>query len=214
VALKPGSDQSQKIKRTLIVIEQEFRMMAAEVNTCLRCPLHEKRTHGVFGTGNPFAELMVIGEGPGEEEDKQGLPFVGKSGQLLDKILAAAGFSRQENVYIANIVKCRPPDNREPTPEERATCLPFLLLQIEFVQPSIIILLGSTALKGLIDPNGKITQARGKWMEWNDFLVMPTYHPSALLRNPDLKKEVWEDMKLVVQKYREMVDPGHKSQYL
>jgi uracil-DNA glycosylase len=196
------------------VIEQEFRKMAAEVSTCNRCPLHENRSRSVFGTGNPFAELMVIGEGPGEEEDKQGLPFVGKSGQLLDKILGAAGFSRQENVYIANIVKCRPPENREPTPEERATCSPFLLLQIELIQPSIIILLGATALKGLIDPNGKITQVRGKWMEWNDIQVMPTYHPSALLRNPDLKKDVWEDMKLVVQKYREMVDPQHKSQYL
>ncbi|MCX6226027.1 MAG: uracil-DNA glycosylase [Bacteroidia bacterium] len=139
---------------------------------------------------------------------------VGKSGQLLDKILGAAGFSRQENVYIANIVKCRPPTNREPSPEERSTCLPFLLLQIELIQPSIIILLGSTALKGLIDPDGKITQVRGKWMEWNNIQVMPTYHPSALLRNPELKKEVWEDMKLVVHKYREIVDPKHHCQYL
>lgn len=196
------------------MIEQDFRMMAAEVGACARCPLHEKRSNAVFGTGNPFAELMVIGEGPGEEEDKQGLPFVGKSGQLLDKILAAAGFSRQENVYIANIVKCRPPENREPTPEERATCVPFLHLQIELIQPSIIILLGSTALKGLIDPDGKISQVRGKWMEWNDIQVMPTFHPSALLRNPELKKDVWDDMKLVVQKYREMVDPQHTSQYL
>jgi DNA polymerase len=157
---------------------------------------------------------MVIGEGPGEEEDKQGLPFVGKSGQLLDKILGAAGFSRNENVYIANIVKCRPPENREPEPGERSACLPFLLLQIEFIQPSILVLLGSTALKGLIDPQGKITQARGKWIEWNDFLVMPTYHPSALLRNPDLKKDVWDDMKQVVQKYREIVDPDHLPDYL
>jgi DNA polymerase len=157
---------------------------------------------------------MVIGEGPGEEEDRQGLPFVGKSGQLLDKILSAAGFSRDENVYIANIVKCRPPENREPTPEERSTCLPFLLLQIEMIQPSLIVLLGATALKGLIDPGAKITQVRGKWIEWNERLVMPTFHPSALLRNPDLKKDVWEDMKLVVQKYRELVDPEHQSRYL
>ena len=196
------------------MIEQEFRMMADQVRACTRCELHQHRIQAVFGTGNPFAELIVIGEGPGEEEDKQGLPFVGKSGQLLDKILGAAGFSRQENVFIANIVKCRPPGNREPAPAERSACLPFLLLQIELIQPSIMILLGATALKGLIDPDAKITQVRGKWMEWNHIQIMPTYHPSALLRNPELKKEVWEDMKLVVQKYREIVDPKHKSQYL
>jgi DNA polymerase len=192
------------------LIEKQFQRLTEKVHTCTRCGLHEQRTHAVFGTGNPYAELMVIGEGPGEEEDKQGLPFVGKSGQLLDKILGAAGFSREENVFIANIVKCRPPANREPTPEERAFCLPFLLLQIEMIQPSIIILLGSTALKGLIDPDGKISQVRGKWIEWNDYLVMPTYHPSALLHNPDLKKDVWDDMKHVIQKYQEIVDPTHK----
>ena len=193
------------------MIEKQFQRLGEQAESCSRCGLHLGRKQAVFGTGNPYAELMVIGEGPGEEEDKQGLPFVGKSGQLLDKILAAAGFSRAENVYIANIVKCRPPGNREPAPEERAACLPFLLLQIELIQPSIIVLLGSTALKGLIDPEGKITQVRGKWMKWDQFHVMPTYHPSALLRNPDLKKDVWEDMKLVVQKYREIVDPGHKT---
>jgi uracil-DNA glycosylase len=196
------------------LIEKQFQRLNDEVRRCTRCELSQHRTRAVFGTGNPYAELMVIGEGPGEEEDNQGLPFVGKSGQLLDKILAAAGFSRQENVFIANIVKCRPPANREPTPEERTACLPFLLLQIEMIQPAIIILLGSTALKGLIDPNGKITQVRGKWMEWNDIQVMPTFHPSALLRNPDLKKEVWEDMKLVVQKYRALVDPNHTSPHI
>ena len=196
------------------MIEQDLKKLENEVKVCTRCPLYDRRTQSVFGTGNPFAELMVIGEGPGEEEDKQGLPFVGKSGQLLDKILAAGGFSRQDNVYIANIVKCRPPDNREPMPEERTACLPFLLLQIEIIRPAIIILLGATALKGLIDPNGKITQVRGKWMEWNHIQVMPTYHPSALLRNPDLKKDTWEDIKLVVQKYQEVVDPTHKSPYM
>lgn len=195
------------------MIEQDLKKLENEARVCTRCPLHDRRTQSVFGTGNPFSELMVIGEGPGEEEDKQGLPFVGKSGQLLDKILAAGGFSRQENVYIANIVKCRPPDNREPMPEERAACLPFLLLQIEIIRPSIIILLGATALKGLIDPNGKITQVRGKWMEWNHIHVMPTYHPSALLRNPELKKDTWEDIKLVVQKYQQVVDPTHKSPF-
>jgi DNA polymerase len=196
------------------LIEQTFNRLSEQVGTCTRCALHEQRSHAVFGTGNPFAEIMVIGEGPGEEEDKQGLPFVGNSGQLLDKILAAAGFSRDENVFIANIVKCRPPGNRDPLPEERAACLPYLLFQIEFIKPSIIILLGSTALKGLIDPEGRISQVRGKWIEWNDIHVMPTYHPSALLHNPELKKDVWNDMKLVVAKYREVVDPGHHSAHV
>lgn len=196
------------------MIEKQFQRLSDEVRTCNRCGLHQHRSRAVFGTGNPYAELMVIGEGPGEEEDKQGLPFVGKSGQLLDKILAAGGFSRDENVFIANIVKCRPPENRDPTPEERSTCLPFLLLQIELIQPSIIVLLGGTALKGLIDPEGKISQVRGKWLKWGQFHVMPTYHPSALLRNPDLKKDVWEDMKQVVLKYRELVDPQHQSPHI
>ncbi|MFA6126543.1 MAG: uracil-DNA glycosylase [Bacteroidales bacterium] len=195
------------------MIERTFKRLSHEVCICQRCELHQQRTRAVFGTGNPYSELMVIGEGPGEEEDKQGLPFVGKSGQLLDKILGAAGFSRQENVYIANIVKCRPPGNREPSPEERASCLPFLHLQIQMIQPSIIILLGSTALKGLIDPNGKITHVRGRWMEWHGIQVMPTYHPSALLRNPELKKDVWEDMKEVMQKYRTLVDKEHKAPF-
>jgi len=194
------------------VIEQEFRRMDEAVRACERCELHRKRTQAVFGMGNPFSELMVIGEGPGEEEDRQGLPFVGKSGQLLDRILAAGGFSRNENVYIANIVKCRPPDNREPSPEERSACFPYLEEQIRMIRPSIIILLGSTALKGLLDPDGKITRVRGKWQMWNDIWVMPTYHPSALLRNPELKKDTWEDIKEVVRKYRELVDPKHLAE--
>ena len=194
------------------MIEQEFRRMDEAVRACERCELHRKRTQAVFGMGNPFSELMVIGEGPGEEEDRQGLPFVGKSGQLLDRILAAGGFSRNENVYIANIVKCRPPDNREPSPEERSACFPYLEEQIRMIRPSIIILLGSTALKGLLDPDGKITRVRGKWQMWNDIWVMPTYHPSALLRNPELKKDTWEDIKEVVRKYRELVDPKHLAE--
>lgn len=159
--------------------------------------------------GNPYAEILIIGEGPGQEEDLQGLPFVGKSGQLLDKILSACGFSREEQVYIANIVKCRPPGNRDPEPQERAACLPWLYQQIALIQPKIIVLLGATALKGLIDPEARITKVRGQWMEWEGFSVLPTFHPSALLRNPGLKKEAWEDFKEVIQKYRELVDPDH-----
>lgn len=183
------------------------------LDTCSRCNLCKTRTHVVPGEGCPTAKLMCIGEGPGYYEDQMGRPFVGASGQLLDKILAASGFSRQTNTFIANIVKCRPPQNRDPFPEEREVCLPFLLKQIEVINPPIIVLLGATALKGLIDPNARITELRGRWLEWNGHLVMPTFHPSALLRNPELKRPVWEDFKHVIDKYREIADPNHHSDY-
>ena len=183
------------------------------LDTCSRCNLCKTRTHVVPGEGCPTAKLMCIGEGPGYYEDQMGRPFVGASGQLLDKILAASGFSRQTNTFIANIVKCRPPQNRDPFPEEREACLPFLLKQIEVINPPIIVLLGATALKGLIDPNARITELRGRWLEWNGRLVMPTFHPSALLRNPELKRPVWEDFKHVIDKYREIADPNHHSDY-
>ncbi|MDO4951753.1 MAG: uracil-DNA glycosylase [Bacteroidales bacterium] len=180
---------------------------------CKRCGLAAGRTHAVPGEGCPTARLMCIGEGPGYHEDRLGRPFVGPSGQLLDKILAAAGFSRQTNVFIANIVKCRPPANRDPLPEERQACLPLLLKQIEIVNPAIIVLLGATALKGLINPSAHITQLRGQWIEWQGRLVIPTFHPSALLRNPPLKRPVWEDFKHVIDKYRQLVNPSHHSDY-
>ena len=183
------------------------------VGSCTRCGLHATRTHAVPREGCPTAKLMCIGEGPGYHEDQQGRPFVGASGQLLDKILAVSGFSRQTNVFIANIVKCRPPGNRDPLPEERQACLPLLLKQIEIINPAIIVLLGATALKGLIDLSARITQLRGQWLEWNGRLVMPTFHPSALLRNPELKRPVWEDLKHVIDKYRKIVDPSHHSDY-
>jgi uracil-DNA glycosylase len=190
---------------------EPLEQLKAEVNGCTLCALSQKRTNVVFGEGYPQAKLMCIGEGPGYYEDQMGRPFVGKSGELLDKILGVCGFSRNENVYIANIVKCRPPDNRDPLPEERTTCLPYLLKQIEIIQPKIIVLLGSTALKGLIDPNAKITQVRGTWLTWKEYQVMPTFHPSALLRNEQLKRPAWEDFKSVVAKYRELVNPEHYS---
>jgi len=191
----------------------KLETLKPEVLACKKCVLANGRTHVVFGEGHPEAKIMCIGEGPGHDEDIQGRPFVGRSGQLLDKILAACGFSRQENVFIANIVKCRPPNNRAPLPEEREMCLPYLYKQIEIIDPKILILLGATALNGLIDPKLKITQVRGKWMEWNGRLVMPTFHPAALLRNPKLKYDAWEDFKLVVAKYRELVNPQHKSDH-
>jgi len=190
---------------------EALEQLKIEVTSCTSCILSQKRKHVVFGEGFSQAKLMCIGEGPGYYEDQIGRPFVGKSGELLDKILGVSGFNRTEHVYIANIVKCRPPGNRDPLPEERATCLPFLLKQIEIIQPKIIVLLGATALKGLIDPNAKITQVRGTWLEWNGYQVMPTFHPSALLRNEQLKRPAWEDFKKVVSKYRELVNPEHFS---
>lgn len=194
-------------------IQIQLQELKNKVLSCKKCALANSRTNVVFGEGFSEAKIMCIGEGPGYDEDIQGRPFVGKSGQLLNKILAACGFSRQEHVFITNIVKCRPPNNRVPLPEEQKMCLPYLYKQIEIINPKIIILLGATALNGLIDPNLRITKVRGIWINWYGRLVMPTFHPAALLRNPKLKYDAWKDFKLVVAKYREIVNPYHKSDY-
>ena len=194
--------------------ELQIRDMATlerVVQGCTRCGLRAGCRGVVFGDGNPRARLMLIGEGPGADEDRLGRPFVGRAGQLLDRILAACGFNRQRHVYIANIVKCRPPGNRTPTPDERAACLPNLRAQMRLVNPVIVVLLGSTALQALIDPAARITRARGRWIHKDGIWYMPTYHPAALLRNPSLKRECWHDFKLVIDKYRELVDPHHES---
>jgi len=195
-------------------MEKEFEQLRQEVENCQKCPLFKSRNKVVFGSGNSHAKIFLIGEGPGYDEDRTGVAFVGKSGQLLDKILAACNFTREQHVFIGNIVKCRPPQNRNPEIEEMAACLPYLLRQIELVKPSIIITLGATAIKGLIDKNAKITKERGNWKIWNNILVMPTFHPSALLRNPSLKKDTWEDFKKVILKYRELVDNNHSCKYI
>lgn len=194
-------------------MNNEFEILRKEITGCTKCILAKGRVNVVFGEGPANAKIICIGEGPGRDEDIQGRPFVGRSGQLLDKILCVCGFSRTENVFIGNIVKCRPPENRAPFPEERAACIPYLLKQIELLDPKIIILLGATALNGLVDPKLKITQVRGNWIEWNGRLAMPTFHPAALLRNPNLKKDSWNDFKKVVAKYRELVDPNHQSEH-
>lgn len=192
---------------------QALEALQQKVMQCGNCGLRPTCRQVVFGEGSPEAKIMLIGEGPGEEEDRQGRPFVGKAGQLLDKILEVCGFGRFTHVYIANIVKCRPPKNRIPAPEERISCLPYLHEQIKIIEPAIIILLGATALQGLIDPQARITKSRGEWLQWQDIWIMPTYHPAAILRNPQLKKPVWEDFKKVVAKYRDLVDPNHYSPY-
>ncbi len=185
-----------------------------EVLNCTRCCLAKTRNHVIFGEGNIAAPVFIIGEAPGRDEDLQGRPFVGRSGQLLDKILEACGFNRSEHVFISNIIKCRPPGNRVPMPEETASCKPYLMQQIELINPKIIILLGATALKNIIGPDLRITKLRGNWINWENRIAMPVYHPSALLRNPALKRETWEDFKKIVLKYRKLVDAEHYSAHI
>lgn len=173
--------------------------IAARVAACKNCGLHATRTNTVPGQGNPAPEIMFIGEGPGADEDEQGLAFVGRAGQLLTKIIEAMGLTR-EQVFIGNIVKCRPPDNRVPAPEEMAACIPFLKEQIAILKPKVIVCLGATAVKGLFGDDGVgITKVRGQWRTYEGIDVMPTLHPAYLLRNPPAKKDVWEDMKTVLR---------------
>ena len=168
-----------------------------DIGDCRRCRLCEKRTNVVFGVGNPRARLMFVGEGPGADEDAQGEPFVGRAGQLLTKIIEAMQLGRPD-VYIANIVKCRPPENRTPLPDEVSTCSPFLLRQIASIRPRVIVCLGTPAAQTLLGTRETITRMRGVFREVGGIKVMPTFHPAYLLRNPAAKREVWEDMKQVM----------------
>jgi DNA polymerase len=164
---------------------------------CVRCKLHTLGRRQVgFGVGNPQARLMFVGEAPGEDEDKQGEPFVGRAGQLLTKIIEAIGMTR-EQVYIANVIKCRPPGNRNPEPDEVDTCEPFLFRQIAIVQPTIVVALGKFAAQSLLRTTEPITRLRGRVFEFRGASLIPTFHPAYLLRNPPAKREVWEDMKKV-----------------
>jgi DNA polymerase len=170
-----------------------------DIGDCRRCKLHSGRTHVVFGIGNPNAKLMFIGEGPGRDEDLKGEPFVGRAGQLLtDIITKGMGLSR-EDVYIANVVKCRPPQNRNPEPDEVASCEPFLKKQIELIRPEIIVALGKFAVQTLLQSKVPITRLRGNWHTYMGIKLMPTFHPAYLLRNPADKKLVWEDIKKVIK---------------
>ena len=165
---------------------------------CQRCKLAGGRRSIVFGVGNSDARLMFVGEAPGEDEDLQGLPFVGKAGQLLDKILSAGmGLSREE-VYIANVVKCRPPENRNPQPDEIVACEPFLLKQVEIVNPEVIVTLGAFATQVMLRNRVAISKQRGRWQDYHGVALMPTFHPAYLLRAPSEKRVVWGDIKLVM----------------
>ncbi len=172
---------------------------------CIRCGLRQGCTGVVFGEGNAGSGLMLIGEGPGADEDRLGRPFVGKAGQLLDNILQAIGLERFTHTYIANVVKCRPPGNRAPGPEEAMQCLPWLHRQIELISPRIIVLLGNTALQYLIDPSARITKMRGHWLTSKSGIkIMPTYHPAALLRDMSKKRPVWEDFQKVSEEFKKL----------
>ena len=177
----------------------QLEEIATTVASCTLCPLHKTRNKTVPGQGNPKPELMFVGEGPGADEDRQGLAFVGRAGQLLTKMIQAMGLTREE-VFIGNIVKCRPPGNRVPTPEEMAACMPYLHQQIALLKPKVIVSLGATAAQGLIPSIGSISAARGKWREFQGIDLMPTYHPAYLLRNPPAKRFVWEDLQEVMRR--------------
>ena len=170
---------------------------------CLKCPLGSTRNQFVYGVGNPKAQVVFVGEGPGKTEDEIGEPFVGQAGKLLDKILEAINFNRQQ-VYIANMVKCRPPNNREPLPEEMEACNPYLMEQLRLIKPKLICALGRVAAQGLLKTNASLGKMRGHWHEFKGMEVLVTYHPAALLRFPSYKKDTWEDMKRLRARYDEI----------
>jgi DNA polymerase len=194
---------------------ERWEAVRAEVLRCTRCGLHAGRTQGVFGVGNPQAEWMVIGEAPGAEEDRRGEPFVGRAGQLLDAMLRAIGLSRAQNVYIANVLKSRPPNNRDPRPEEVAACLPYLRRQIELVRPRLLLAVGRIAAQNLLATEESLSRLRGRvhrFGELNTPLVV-TYHPAYLLRNPADKRKAWEDLKFARSVFRQLTahPNGHSS---
>lgn len=171
-----------------------------DLGDCTRCKLCEGRTNLVFGVGNPHAEVVFVGEGPGAREDERGEPFVGPAGQLLTKMIVAMGYERDE-VYICNVVKCRPPGNRDPEPGEVAACEPFLKAQLAAIEPKVIVGLGRFAVQCLLgDPNARITRVRGQWADYEGIALMPTFHPAYLLRNASAKRDAWADLKSVLSR--------------
>jgi len=183
-----------------------LRAVRADLGDCTRCKLRGGRTHIVFGVGDPAAQLMFVGEGPGADEDQQGEPFVGRAGQLLTKMIEAMGFARSD-VYIANVVKCRPPGNRDPEPDEIEACEPFLKSQIAAIRPRVIVALGRFAVQTLLHDATPISRLRGKWREYEGVKLMPTFHPAYLLRSPAEKKPAWEDLQLVMKEFGKSPSP-------
>jgi len=201
---KPASDKVERVStdsdRGEVSSLEELR---DDIGDCRRCKLHSGRTHVVFGIGNPNAKLMFVGEGPGRDEDLKGEPFVGRAGQLLTDIITKGMGLTRSDVYIANVVKCRPPENRNPEPDEVASCEPFLKKQIELIRPKIIVALGKFAVQALLQSKVPITRLRGNWHTYMGIKLMPTFHPAYLLRNPADKKLVWEDIKKVMKEMQQ-----------
>lgn len=178
---------------------QTLEALRAEIGDCQRCKLCQGRTQIVFGTGNPHAELVFVGEAPGRDEDLKGAPFVGRAGQLLTEIITKGMKMRREDVYIANVVKCRPPENRNPEPDEIASCEPFLVKQLDLIKPRIIVALGTFAAQTLLKTKTPISRLRGVWHTYHGIKLMPTLHPAYLLRNPNDKRLVWQDIQAVLR---------------
>ena len=202
-----GFDCSQKSLETLklwgsneVVLPESLEEIRIDLGDCRRCELSQNRSNIVFGSGNPQARLVFVGEGPGYEEDQKGEPFVGAAGQLLTKIIQSISLTR-ETVYICNIVKCRPPGNRNPLPEEIKACLPFLKRQIATIKPDFICALGTFAAQAFLNTQEPISKLKGRFYDYMGIKVLPTYHPAYLLRNPDKKRDVWEDMKRLRKEY-------------
>ena len=206
------ADQSPLSEENTASSSKKLALLCDKATVCRKCSLAETRIHVVFGEGNPSAALAVIGEAPGAEEDASGRPFVGRSGQLLDKILKAAGFARQE-VYICNILKCRPPGNRNPLAHEIESCIPFLLEQVQIVKPKVILILGKVAANTIFDNKVSLGSMRGKVIKWKEFDCFITYHPAALLRNPEWKRGCWEDIQLMMSHYEKICGKTNASKH-
>jgi uracil-DNA glycosylase len=203
-----GEEQAVELGREMSLIELReeaaadkpaaLKVIRADIGDCTRCRLHKGRTNIVFGVGNVNADIMFVGEGPGADEDVQGEPFVGRAGQLLNNMIAAMGLKRSD-VYIANVVKCRPPQNRTPEKDECDTCSPFLMGQIEVIRPKVIVALGAVAAKNLLAVNESMANLRGRWYDFKGARLVVTYHPAYLLRDPRQKKEAWKDLQMVMK---------------
>lgn len=196
---EPAAGKQPDYLLTGETLKETLDAVRNELGDCQRCGLGSSRTELVYGIGNPNARLVLVGEAPGHEEDQKGEPFVGEAGRLLDKILQAMGMQR-EDVYICNVLKCRPPNNRDPQPDEVATCEAFLVRQIAAIKPQVIIGLGRFAVHSLLKTKIPISRIRGEWQSYHGIPLMPTYHPAYLLRNPEGKRDVWEDMKEVMRR--------------
>jgi len=196
VFVKPPSAPSL-FEEVVTVKDDTLPKIREDLGDCTRCKLHKGRNKLVFGDGSATAQLVFVGEGPGADEDAQGLPFVGRAGKLLTQMIEAMGLQRKD-VYICNVVKCRPPQNRAPEPDEVETCSPYLLRQIDVINPKVIVCLGAVAAKTLLETNRGISHFRGEWQEWRGRRLMATYHPAYLLRNPPAKADVWKDLQKVM----------------